>query len=181
MGLDPLGLTATQWGTLSFLEHFYNGGGDPVSLSSMGFLSAVKTEAGAQEITKRFEDQILAAGKGKAPSTGTFTETFNNSYDFGDVHYVFGSGTLSGSYVGNLSLQGSYDDYDEYSYSGSAFYSFDDTFSDPFDLIELLYDISNPTVNDGAPQWLVDMFNLGGTPFDIFGDWNENVNGIFEI
>ncbi|MGJ3244216.1 MAG: hypothetical protein ACFE0O_14835 [Opitutales bacterium] len=50
-----------------------------------------------------------------------------------DVHYVFGGGTMSGTYIGSLSLAGNHADYDEYSYSGTAFFSFDDTL--PFDIL----------------------------------------------
>jgi len=179
MGLDPLGLE--QYSSLDFIGHFYWGNGNNLLLESAGYLQGIKNEVVDQEISKRFGDQILEEAKNTAPSTGEFAKTFQNAYSFSDVHYVFGSATLSGSFEGNLTLDSAGEEYDTYSYTGTAAYSFLDIFSDPADLLEAIYGTSNPTEDDNAPEWLINAANGGGDPYNIIGSWSETISGTFEI
>jgi RHS repeat-associated protein len=170
--IDPLGLAA--WTTRDFITHFYNGNGAAVTLSQIGYLDGVKDNYFNQEgVGERLPGQIENEARGKAPSTGAFSYSFSKSYDFEDVKYELGSGVVGGKYNGNLSG----DSTSGYKYSGTANFTYSDSFTDPLDIIQATYGSST---SPNAPQWLRNFANLGGTAFSISGSWSESYSGHFE-
>jgi hypothetical protein len=86
-----------------------------------------------------------------------------------------GSETLRRSYEGNMtSTPNANGPGGTYNYSGTVNLFYRDIFTDPLDLIQLIYGDSNaPEV----PPWLVNAANLGGTPFVIYGGWTQTYAG----
>jgi RHS repeat-associated protein len=172
-GIDPLGL---QWSVWEFIQHFYFGGGAAVSLTEIGFLGGIKSEAERQGIIGRFGEQIHGKAEAIAkPYNGQFTQGFHNSYNFHAVHYVFGYATLSGNFSGTMtSIPHNNQAGGTWYYQGDANIVFSDIFSDPTDLLETIYGTSNPK---DAPSWFVNAANLGGTPYNITGSWTHAYDG----
>ena len=174
-GFDPDGMA---WNTADFLWHFYFGGGNTVSLSQIGYLSGVLSVANASSTggVYRFQAQVnKTAGGIKKPYSGSFSDTFSNSYDFGSVKFELGDGVLSGSYTGTMtstpftSMPGG-----TYSYSGPADITYSDTFTDPSGIIQAVYGSST---SPSAPSWLAAAANLGGTAFSITESWSQTFSG----
>lgn len=175
LGLDILG---TTWGNIDFVYHFYFGKGKSVSLSEIGLSTAIENSAKNKGIQSRFGDQIYQKAITQAPRTGDLSESFINSYDFGDVCYSIGGATMSGDFEGSLTAGQTFDDGKTmYSYSGTAVIKFSDPFTDPISVIEKLYGSST---SPEAPAWLVTVTNLGGTPFEIQGSYLWSYSGSFE-
>ena len=175
LGLDILG---TTWGNIDFVYHFYFGKGKSVSLSEIGLSTAIENSAKNKGIQSRFGDQIYQKAITQAPRTGDLSESFINSYDFGDVCYSIGGATMSGDFEGSLTAGQTFDDGKTmYSYSGTAVIKFSDPFTDPISVIEKLYGSST---SPEVPAWLVTVTNLGGTPFEIQGSYLWSYSGSFE-
>jgi RHS repeat-associated protein len=170
-GVDTYGLA---WGNLDFIRHFYFGSGAPVTLSHIGHLENVKKLANSTPDggAYRFGNQIANRASGLAkPYNGTFSDSFSNTYDFGSIVWAMGSGTLSGTYEGNMtSTPNSNGPGGTYSYSGAGNLFYRDIFTDPLDLIQLMYGDSNASE---VPPWLDNAANLGGAPFVIYGGWTQ--------
>jgi hypothetical protein len=191
-GVDPLGLSYDDYSgnltklsstDLKFIRNYYTGGGDN-TLSYFGLQSAMEAEVVSQGIIGRFTEQTDVSARGLAESyqyNGTFTNTFSNSYNFIDVAFSLGHGSLSGSFSGTMSTHMFQDNPRilGYTWSGTVTLNFSDSFTDPMSIIESFYGSSN---SPNAPEWLVDLANLGGTPYDITGTWQVNIsgNGIIE-
>ena len=175
LGLDILG---TTWGNLDFVYHFYFGKGKSVSLSEIGLSTAIENSAINKGIQSRFGEQINQEAVKQAPRTGELSKSFNNSYEFGDVCFSIGDATMSGNFDGTLTAGETFDDGKTmYSYSGKATIQFSDTFTDPLSVIEMMYGSST---SEQAPDWLVTVANLGGTPFEIQGSYSWSYSGSFE-
>jgi RHS repeat-associated protein len=175
-GIDPNGL---KWGNADFIWHYYFGSGHMVTLSAIGLLDDVKDLAemgpagGAYRFGKQIERTAVAITK---PYTGTFTDSFLNSYSFKSVSFSLGSSVLSGSYNGYMisTSNPTGTSGGSYNYNGNGPISFSDDFTDPLTLIEYLYGSStSPT----APAWLAAAANIGGTPFHIEGNWTGYYSG----
>jgi len=174
-GLDPNGLS---WSTSDFLWHFYFGGGEGVSLSSIGYLDGVKNVANTSGTggVYRFDAHVTQVANGMSkPYDGTFTDDFNRSYDFSSVKYELGSGVLSGEYSGSMtctpftSMAGG-----TYTYTGPATITYSDTFTDPLGIINYFYGSSTSST---APSWLAAAADFGGTAFPISDSWVQTLSG----
>jgi RHS repeat-associated protein len=173
-GLDALGLA---WTDRDFINHFYRGGGRDVSLSEMGLLEQVKShcDAGQGRATYNFGRQIDSkAGNLSKPYDGEFSDSFERSYDFEDVVYSMGSGTVRGDFNGNITSTPLSSGGGIYTYEGTASIFYNDTFTDPLSIIQRLYGSSS---SPNAPDWLRDLANVGGTPYMIVGMWTKDYNG----
>lgn len=97
------------------------------------------------------------------------------TYDFHNASYPIGSATVGGAFSGPMtSTPNSSGIGGTWQYSGSASFTFNDLFQDPFDIIETFYG------NDysSAPSWVVGFLSDGlGTPFFITGGWTHPFSG----
>lgn len=159
------------WREVHFVEHYYNGNAQPVSLEDAKHLEKIKAVA-AEKIYPRFDNQIRK--KVAQLSDGAFIEPFTNVYDFGSVSFVHGSSTVSGIFYGNVHTENG-----KKTYSGRADYYFYDIFEDPLSLIELTTKV--PFVNtEDIPTGLTDIMNFKGTPYVIKEKWSEQISGEVE-
>ncbi len=158
-GIDPNGLQ-TQWSNGDALSHYRNNGGN-VTLRQIGHLSTIRNSSVTQGALGRFGSQINAKAYsiGSANGAGSYNlkETFNNSYDFTSDKFFIGGGTLSGDFSGTLTV----DSNGLYSFSGDAKINFSDTFTDPYDIFDIV-----------PGEW-----NPDGTPFDITDQWAKPYSG----
>jgi RHS repeat-associated protein len=187
MGVDPQGLSFADYSDnltklrpvdITFLNVYYSGGGNK-TLSYFGLQSAMEAEVVSQGIISRFTKQTDAVARGLAQRyqhTGSFTNSFSNSYNFVDVAYSLGNGALSGSFSGNMTTYHLQDNPNilTYGWSGVVTLNFSDSFTDPLSIIEKQYGSSS---SPDAPSWLVSLANLGGTPYSVTGTWQVSISG----
>ena len=171
------------WSKYDFMIYFYTGAGKPVNLSDIGLLSAVQNVAdadpsgGAFKFGKQIERTADAINK---PYQGSFSNSFNQSYDFTSASWCIGGAVLSGTYDGWMTstpypsgtVGGTYDYHS--AYNNPTTISFSDTFTDPISIIKALYGSST---SPSVPGFLRVLMNLGGTPFQIVGSWDEVYTG----
>jgi hypothetical protein len=163
---------------VEFLYHYYFGNGKPVLLRDMGLLDAVQQLADSSPNggAFRFGEQIAqTASRITKPYNGTFTDSFNRSYDFGNILWVMGGGVLTGAFRGTI-ISKSIDSNSigTYSYSGDAGITFTDVFTDPLGIIQTLYGTSD---SPNAPSWLKAAAEVGGTEFGYYDTWTKQYAG----
>lgn len=146
----------------------------------MGVFSDIKKEIDKQGILDRFKKQTGDVARSIAERTdlfpfgGHFSNSFRNSYDFGNASYSIGKATLSGVFSGNISTYLLEDGEKMYGWSGTVTLTFSDEFTDPLSIIEFVYGSStSPT----APDWLVSIANLGGDSFHVGEVWEITISG----
>ena len=145
--IEGLGTTAPyRWGDTDFVAHYYYGGGQTVTLAEIGHLPEIVEQysyldAGIGAL-RRLSNQI--ANEARSVIDGPFDLPFGNAYEFGDVEFSHGGGTVSGFFDGHTSLHGRI-----LRLVGRSQFHFTDRFEDPVGL----------------------GIELGGTPYAIEGRW----------
>lgn len=138
-----------RWGNREFVWHYYFGDGRAVTLEEIGHLREIAEQYayadGAQGSFRRLSGQISDAARENG--AGELYVPFNNTYQFGDVAFSHGRGTVSGSFLGSVE----YHD-DMLRITGESSFEFSDDFADPLDM----------------------SFEPGGTPYHISGRWHAN-------
>ena len=138
-----------RWADLDFVSHYYYGGGVAITLAEIGHLREIVEQYayndGDEGAYRRLSDQI--ADKAREIGTGSVTHDFRQPYDFGDVEFSHGNGTVSGVFIGT-SLQ----DGNLLKIQGETQFYFTDDFEDPVSL--------------GV--------ELGGDPYHISGEWSAS-------
>lgn len=136
-----------RWGDLDFISHYYYGGGVAITLAEIGHLQEIVEQYayndGREGAYRRLSNQISDAAR--EAGAGTFAYEFGLPYDFGDVEFSHGFGTVSGLFEGTVAL-----DRNILKIFGSTVFSFTDEFKDP--------------VSIGIEP--------GGIPYDISGVWS---------
>jgi|GEM_PF-1551058 len=155
---------ANDWGNLDeFFDHYFNGNHAPVDLDEIGHGDSIRESDEYEGIIERFGDQIKDSIQqyiidNDLPNgfTGTFTHNFVNSYSFvGDI-FAIGTATISGEFEGTFVI----DENGEFTWQGVTEINFSDTFEDPYDIFNIV-----PGTYDN------------GDPFEINGQWPENMGG----
>ncbi|MDC9597912.1 hypothetical protein [Xenorhabdus anantnagensis] len=147
--------------SFGMLQHFFGKSGRELTLSDIGVHDKVRSlmrKPGAfgrpeGSIQSRFISQIQGGER----------VDFENRYNFGlekkvpvyDPLWGIGGATVSGSLT-NVSAEKVGD---TYNVSGTINYKLYDKFTDPYDTF----------------NWAKEDINVGGKPFDITGEWKENV------
>lgn len=138
-----------RWTNLDFVTHYYSGSGRPVNLLEIGHLREIAEQYayrdGAEGAFRRLSDQI--ADKAREAKAGLFDYSFSFFYDFGDVAFSHGDGTVSGVFIGVVEHHG-----DMLRIFGESRFQFDDIFADPLGL----------------------NIEPGGTPYKITGNWRAS-------
>lgn len=93
---------AERWSDIDFVQHYYFGGGRTVDLREIGHLYEIVQQYAwydkAEGAFRRLAGQI--ADKARADKSGALSVTFSNFYDFGDVQFSHGDGTVKGVFNG---------------------------------------------------------------------------------
>jgi Phage Mu protein F like protein len=138
-----------RWGDVDFVAHYYYGAGVGITLSEIGHLQEIIEQYayrdGKEGAYRRLSNQIADAAREAV--SGNFHYDFELPYDFGDVEFSHGFGTVSGLFVGTVSLDGNI-----LRIAGKTDFSFTDEFKDPAGM----------------------GIELGGTPYGITGGWSAN-------
>lgn len=120
-----------RYGDLDFVAHYYYGGGQALTLSETGHLREIAEHyaysTGNEGAFRRLSDQIADAARNVR--SGEFSYDFRGSYDFGDIEFSHGSGSVSGVFSGTVITEGRI-----LRISGGSRFGFSDTFEDPVDL-----------------------------------------------
>lgn len=135
-----------RWNNIDFVNHYYFGGGRPVTLLEIGHLREIVEQYAYADRTEgafaRLSDQIADAAREEGP--GAFSHPFRNFYNFKPVAFSHGSARVKGLFVGKAVDRGAM-----LAISGESNFYFTDDFTDPLDI-------------DIEP---------GGTPYPITGTW----------
>lgn len=138
-----------RWSDLDFVSHYYYGGGVAITLAEIGHLQEIVEQYayndGDEGAYRRLSNQIADAAR--EVRVGNFSYQFGLPYDFGDVEFSHGFGTVSGLFEGTVALDGNI-----LKIFGNTVFSFTDEFKDP--------------VGIGIEP--------GGIPYDISGVWSAN-------
>lgn len=138
-----------RWTDIDFVAHYYYGDGLAVDLREIGHLSQIVEQYawndGAEGAFRRLADQI--AEEGRNATNDTFSFDFRGSYEFGDVEFSHGGGTVDGIFCGTVEKRG-----DMLEIRGTSEFSFTDEFIDPLDI----------------------GIEVGGTPYSISGNWSAD-------
>lgn len=124
----------------------------------------------------RVKNQV--AEKAKGTGSGTFTGSWNNSYEFKDLVYSLGRVTIKGRFGGTVQKDGKV-----LNVQANAEYEFYDEFTDPFSARQLVLGTSEvttlpPSLLGGAVLLTTD---LAGRPFRITGSWETEITGSIEL
>ncbi len=135
-------------GNREFVSHYF-ADGRAVTLEEIGHLREIAEQYayadGAQGSFRRLSGQISDAARENG--AGELYVPFNNTYQFGDVAFSHGRGTVSGSFLGTVE----YHD-DMLRITGESNFEFADEFADPLDM----------------------NFEPGGIPYHISGTWRAS-------
>ena len=166
----PFDFWGASWGNAEMLWHYQFGGGQYVSLSTMGLKDAVYSEITSNVITKlsnKIDGEIQKSIKSTSESSGysTIYKDISVGHNFGHIVWAMGGGTVSArtnvsySWVEYTEGDSVYRDYAWESYGTTIIYS--DSFEQPLD-----FD------NDGYPDVET------GTPYAYGAAWtNQSIPG----
>lgn len=159
-----------KWDEEDFIDHFYNGKGETITLSQTGYLGKIIKKA-REVMFHKVENQV--ADKMREIQNGELIYTTERGYSrLSEVFWVFGGGTIRSRTEGVVVDQG-----DILSIEAIIYYEYDDTFTDPGSIREKewIYGTSDPDV---APDWVVKATDGFGTYFSIKDNWQTRMTGI---
>lgn len=152
-----------QWTDTDFGIHYYLGHGEDLTLSETGHLAGVIDYFLYKlNVYDRINAQIIAIARRN--SSGLFSYTFINSYDFGDYIYVFGRGVVSGEFSGTVKHENGM-----MFIEGDMTYVYTDTFTDPASVREKIFN-GTSSVDASSPLWVA-ITDGGGQYFGVSDMW----------
>lgn len=150
-----------RWDSFDFAYHYYFGNGKTVYLSDVGHLpEVVEHFSFGVEGTGRLRawaGQIAA--KAREAGVGALQDDFERGYNFETVAFAHGKSDVFGLFQGQVYSRGRM-----LRIEGSTRFSFRDTFTDPADIRQRLFDN-----RDRLPD---DWTELGGTAYLIADKWH---------
>ena len=152
-----------RWNGLSFLGHFWVGGGETVNLAKVGHLKGVinyySYDLGVmKKVNQQIIDKALSLNR-----PGYFEYDFKQSYDFGSYRYYFGGSTVGGKFRGHIKYL------KDIAYvTGTIDYEFSDIFTDITSMRQEKIGTSDP--KEVSDKWR-NITDILGTNYDIIGNW----------
>ncbi|MCP4393335.1 MAG: hypothetical protein GY804_03565, partial [Alphaproteobacteria bacterium] len=173
--ISPVNDASYRWGNIDLLYHFKYGEGRAVTLEQIGLLGPV-IEHARKKMFHKVENQIMGLIRKKG--SGSFSDTWSNSYEFEDLVFALGGGTVKGKFDGVASQQGNM-----MHVEALLYYTFTDDFTDPYDVRELVTGSSAlselPNHPGGALVWYAT--DLNGIIYNIRDNWTTRLTGVFKI
>ena len=124
----PADLATAGWDDADFVWHFYTGAGRGVTLAEIGHLSEIIEHYAyidrGNGAFRRLADQIAHRAR-----LGNLPYPFESHYDFGSIQFSHGDSTVRGIFHGEMTDNG-----DMLRIDGTAYFEFEDHFTDPMDL-----------------------------------------------
>ncbi len=160
-----------KWTNEDFKYHWKHGNGREVTLPEIGWLVEIIWHA-KKIMFHKVEKQI--ADKAREVQSGTFSNTWENTYDFEEVVFSIGDSVIRGRFAGDVRKEG-----DILHINATAHYLLDDEFSDPSSIRENVLGSSDPDILWDNPIGDATLFitELGNTPYPITGTWTTKVTG----
>lgn len=150
-----------QWTNVDFSLHFYLGEGRGLSLSQTGHLNGIiEYYFYTLDRYDAVNAQIIEEARQRE---GIFGYHFDSTYEFRPYLYVFGGGTVSGVFTGNVRR-----DAGMMYINGEVEYFYDDTFTDPLSVRETIRGTSEPEAAYFLERIITDGF---GSAFPMRGYW----------
>jgi len=138
----------------------------------------IKTTAGLRKIPIHPELKKIGfleyVNSKQEKKSGKLVYTTENSYSrLKEVFWAFGAGVIRTKTEGVVILEDKI-----VSIKATVDYEYDDTFTDPFSMRQLLLGTSSL---DKAPSWFIKLTDVGGTPFRITDKWQTSLTGSVEL
>jgi len=197
---DSLASSGRRWTDLDFVEHFYRGGGRPVTLSEIGQFAEIVQEyayfSDGDGAYHRLKGQI--ADWARNPKELSYR--FAHDYSFETVAFSHGRATVDGEFIGSVVSTG-----DMLKIDGICEFNFYDKFTDPTDtrqglaklrsasgklrnlLVSLGLKLSSepdPPAGklkpepDDVPALLMALTELGGDAYEVAGHWQAQFHAL---
>jgi SPP1 gp7 family putative phage head morphogenesis protein len=163
---------AEPWSWIDYANHYWNGGGEAITLSEIGYLGGVIGFAEG-EIFPRVSEQVAALAR--EIEQGPLYYTTERDYKFNEVSYPLGGAVVISETVGSVEISGKCLIID-----AEVTYNFSDTFTDILSIRQKYIeeigtsDPNHPAFDDY--RWT----EFGGTYFDITGSWTTKMSGIIK-
>lgn len=167
-----------KWTNKDFVDHYREGSGEGVTLSSTGYLAnIIEYYSDTLGIYNRVNQQVVNAAI--ANGEGSFTYDFTNTYDFGGIFsgvlFSFGESTVSGIFIGDARKEKEY-----LVINGLITYDFYDEFADPGQFVEIINAI--PGVDREDATDLVGSFaDTEGKIYSITDRWHTKFNATVKV
>jgi hypothetical protein len=124
-------------------------------------------------IYNRVERQIIE--KAREKDIGLFVYSFEDTYEFGDVLFSLGESTVRGVFIGDSRIQEDY-----LIINGRIDYYFNDAFSDPLQLVEIIDKIPGVDRED-AEDFISSFSDSAGTVYPITDSWQTKFNATLRL
>lgn len=165
-----------KWETKDFREHFKSGNGSKVTLSKIGYLGDVIAKS-EDRVFPRVEDQV--AHKMRQIISGPLIYSTDSSYDFSDVHWVLGNGSVHTRTVGTVERDGNV-----LSITAIVSYDYSDEITDPLGIRQLyrgphrISDLPNSFLG-GLELRATDL--AFGKAYAVVGSWKTSLTGSISL
>lgn len=157
-----------KWTSLDFINHFYFGRGQEVSLEETGYLQDIIDKV-HEKLFKTLASQIAAVVLDTEEDDFDY-ETSNSYAWLSEILWVFGGGTIRTFTQGVITDEGQL-----LSVEGTIDYEYDDVFTDVLDIRQ---DGKEGTSNpENVGDMRLKITDLGGTLYPILGAWQTELTG----
>lgn len=150
-----------KWRAQDFVAHALDDGGD-VTLQQIGQLhDIINHYAYALGVFESVNGQVIRDAR--KVGDGPLSYSFSNSYDFRPVSYPHGGSVVQGLFIGHANFKDGMIKIDRL-----VDYSFDDIYTDPISLRQLINSTSNPAIVSETWRAITDG---GGRIYKVTGRW----------
>jgi hypothetical protein len=173
--ISSLTESSYKWTDEDFKNHFWNGNGQGVTLSEIGWQLEIISHT-KKIMFDKVEKQI--ADKAKEVQSGKFSDTWERSYDFEDVVFSIGNSVIRGRFNGTVNKDG-----DILHIEATAYYLLDDEFTDPWSIRQVILGRSDSNIlwkNPIGKSTLVATDLLIGKRYSITGAWITKITGAIQ-
>ena len=125
--------TGSPWSNLDFINHYFSGGGLGVTVRETGHLSSVVAEYRKIVIDDPTRLQKQIALEARTNKNGSFSDTFDGTYNMTSIVFSIGHTVIRGRYNGKSSEKNGV-----LSISGTINFYLEDKFEDPLDIFDSL-------------------------------------------
>lgn len=163
--------SSQKWIDEDFINHWKHGKGQEVTLPNIGWLVEI-IEHAKKIMFHKVEKQI--ADKARQVKTGSFTDTWERSYNFQDIVFSIGDAVIRGRFTGTVKK-----DKNILHVEAIAYYLLDDEFADPSSVRQNLLGSSDPDIlwDNMIGDATLYITEAGNTPYPITGTWMTKVTG----
>lgn len=160
-----------KWVDEDFINHWKTGLGRGVTLAEIGWLADIVSHA-KRIMFHKVEQQI--ADKAREIEKGTFSDTWERSYNFQEVVYSIGDAVIRGRFTGKANKNEKI-----IHINAKAYYLLDDAFTDALSIRENILGSSDADIlwDNILGDYTLYSTEFGNIPYSITGAWVTKVTG----